>query len=326
MANFPSEAAFRDYVESHKQELLEEAFLSFSAAQNMMHIPDNKGKKIVNKGSYSKSTFKKWKKLEFTDFTQKGDLRPIEVESHLIQHLDSYTPTQLEQSWIGERRKRGQDPQDFPFLQFFVGLAAKSIAHQSENLLFQSTLVPASTEGDEQYDAILAAITAAITATTLTVITGGTPWLPPPGGGTPPGGSNSIIDILEDQYDSFDEEQKAKPIKIFLRPGLASMYNRAYRNVHRQGATIDQNLNRVVLDASLDYAPATIIPSPGMGASNRIIMVPEDNIYYTYDMAEDSTKFNFQFILNTLYMWSDFRIGSGILDMNNDEIKVNELT
>lgn len=325
MAVFPSAEAFRDYVERHKQEIIEQAFLTFTSADHMDHVPDNKGKVVLLKGKYAKKTIKKWKKLQMSDFEQHGDLIPVTVASYLVQHIDTYTPTQLEQSYLGERRRRGQSFEDFPFMQFFIELAAKSLAAQMEVNIFQSAVVANSEEGDEQYDAILERLKQEVTAANLTPVIGGTPWLPPVGGGNAPVGSDHLINILENQYDTFPEEIKKQGVKCFMRPGLASMYNRTYRNIHRQGATVDQNLNRMVLDASLDYAPAEIIPCPGMGDSNRIVMTPRDNIYYTYDASEDDTSFNFQYLLNTLYMWSDFRYGSGFYFYEDDLIRINEL-
>lgn len=317
---------FRNYVESHKAEFIGMAFLLFISSMGLNHINENKGKVVIPKSTYSETPLKRWKRLtEASDFAQLGDIGTIEVDSYLAQFRDVYFPTELERMYKGEMRKKGQDPHDFPFSEWFTQEAAKAIAQQMERTVWQAKVDTGGDAAADIYDGILEQTKAAITAGTLTPVALGTPVQQKSKDQEFLAGEIGIINLVEQLYDNLPEAIKMRGVKIWLSPALMTMYSRSYRDVYRDGVTIDPDLNRPVLDSTNSYAPAVFHPCPGMGDSQRIIIAETDNLYYTYDVEDDATKITTEKHFNGLYMFSDVRIGSGILQPEDAWMTCNEL-
>lgn len=321
-----STATFKAYVEENKEEFIEAAYLGFKSSDFLTHHPGNKGKMTTQDITYNTDPISDWKQLTVSDFTQKGDVSTLEMDSYLMQLTDSYIPTEMEKSYLGFMRKSGQDPKDFPLAAYMLREAAKASRWQIARLVWQAAVGHSSGGVWAKYDAILEQIKDAITATDLTVQTLNTIIARTSPTDAAGAGETAAVDAFEAVWDALPEAVKNEGVNIYCSPAMARLYARDYRNFYRQGATVDPVLNRPILDvAGEDDAQAMIISVPEMGSSQRIIATSKRNLYYTYDMEVDFTNFNIQELFNTWYFWSDFRIGSGVHHANDAWMAVNEL-
>lgn len=321
-----SAASFRAYVETHIDDIFMPAFYGFPSAMALENLPNNKGKAVMPFATMTADPVKKWKVLATSDFSQLGDIDTIEVDSYLAQFRDKYVPTQVETSYLGKMRSAGQDPRDFPFEAMFIELAVKAIAQQNEKIVWQAVTNGGGSSATDLYDGLLEQLKDAITATDVTPLTLGNLYVPTSQSDTIPGGSISIIDAFEQVYAGLPEALKAEATYIYCSIDNQRKYEQAYRNVYRSGVNVDTNLNRPMLDSTAKDAPCYIMGLPGLAGSNRLIATVKRNAIYTYDVLEDPSAFTTEMHLNTLYMFSDYRIGSKWAQANDNWISCNELT
>lgn len=325
MALFPNAEAFRDHVEKHKDTFLLDLLLGFKSEMELTSEGGNKGELIEKKLSYERDVLQPWARLQASDFAQKGDIGQISMKSHLVQFRDVYYPTELERSYLGAMRKSGQDPHDFPFMQYFLQEAARTIRNNIEKMVWAAKKLVTPVTGMDIYDGILEQIKAAVAASDIAVQALGTPVIRAVGGSAA-AGELGYVDYFEQMFDALPEELKEMGVKIYCAPKHAQGYSYDYRNIHRLGATVDPNLDRMILDSSQNYhGDAVFCPVPGLIGSDRIIMTPMSNAYYTYDDAADAANFNIYEYFNGTFMWSDLRVGSGIKRLEDAWVVINDL-
>lgn len=317
---------FRGYVETHREEIIMKAFLTFASSNMLTHAPNNKGKQIALIGSIEDEIVNKWKVLNESDFSQKTDISTLEIESFRAQFRDYYVPEQLENSWLGERRQSGQDPRDFPFELFVLNMWTKAMMQFNERNLWQAVKDDNVDSGNALYDGLLKQKDNAVVAGDLTPISLGQPFVKAYREQTVPTGFRSMIEILETLYhDGVHEALKNEGVEIYMSSKMFSNYNLEYRNLFGTPSNAQENLVRRRLDSSNAYAPAMLHSVPGMGDSKSIIITPRRNAIYTYDVADDMTTFNFEQRFNKLFIWGAYRIGSKFLVANDDWMVTNEL-
>lgn len=317
--------AFRDYVETHIDEIIDEGFLNFGSADVLTHLPNNKGKAIMNTSTVSSDIVQKWKELGLADFAQKVDMGLVEVDSYRGQFKDKYVPEALENVYLGALRKSGQDPKDFPFEAHILQLLVKAIAQFNEKVLWQA-VTAGGDSGMDAYDGLLKQLTDAITATDVTPTTYETLWKPKNNTEATPANSTSIIDVVEGLAHQLPVANRSMGLNVYMSVANKVMYDQAYRNVFGARPTQDMsyNISRTMVDGT-EGAPVYIVPVAGMGASNRIIVTPQWNAVYTYDVAEDASTFNYQWIFNVFHIFGAFRYGSKFLILDDNWIACNEL-
>ena len=317
---------FREYVETHRDDIILKSFLRFASANMLTHVPNNKGKQIALIGSIKDEIVHRWKVLSESDFDQKTDIDVLEVESFRAQFRDFYVPEALENGWIGERRSSGQNPRDFPLEQFVLDIWVRAMYQFNERNLWQAVKDDNVDSGMALYNGFLQQVKTAITVGDLSPIALDQPYVAWDRQETIPAGFRNIIEIFETLYhDGVPEPVKNEGVEIYCSSKMFSDYNRAYRNLLGVKSPATEQLQRMTLDFSNAYAPATLHSVPGMGDSKRIIITPRRNMVYTYDVADDMTTFNFEQRFNKLFIWGTYRIGSKILVPNDDWMAVNEL-
>lgn len=316
---------FKAYVEVNLPIFMESAFMGFKSSNFLTHYGGNKGKMTIQDITYNQNPIGTWKVLEPADFTQKGDAATLEMDSYLLQLRDGYVPTELEKTYAGVWRQRGQDPMDFPLAMYMLEQAGRAVNWQIARLIWQAKTGHASGGVWDDFNGILAQVAAGVGATHLTEQVIGDVIVRPNSSATAGVGETAAVDAFEEVWDALPEAVKQEGVNIYCSPAMARKYNKDYRNVYRQGATVDPVLNRVILDvAGEDDARAVIIPTPEMGTSTRIIATAQRNMYYTYDMDGDQTKFNIVEYYNSWHFWSDFRIGGGVHHANDEWMAVSD--
>jgi len=322
-------AGYRDYVEKHIDKIIDDAFLAFNSANVLTHIPNNKGKAILGRGTVSDNIVRKHKVLDIANGQQSVDVDVLEVESFRAQFHEKYVPELMEDSYYGYLRTAGQNPEDFPFEAYVLMLLAKSIRQWHERQLWQSVKNDATDNGTDLFDGLLKQVSDAVAANDVTPISFGTPYRRKNQTDVAPAGFTAMVELTEELYTNGipDAWKDAGGVNIYMSRRNKRLYNQDYRNAYGIDPVVSKqyNIERTTIDLSEGEDAVNIIGVSGMGASNRIIMTPQANAVYTYDVQPDMTTFRMQYILNVLHIFGAFRVGAEFLIKNDDWMAVNEL-
>lgn len=323
-------ASYRDYVEKNIDQIIDDAFLAFRSANVLSHLPNNKGKAVLGKGTVSADIVRKHKVLRPGEGRQSVDVDVLEVESFRAQFHEEYVPELMEGSYYGYLRKAGQDPKDFPFEAYVILMLTKALMQWHERMMWQSVKNDATDDGSDLFDGFLKQVDDGVANNDLTPISFGTPYKRRHQQDVAPAGFTAMVELVEELYTNGipDAWKDAGGINIYMNRRHKKMYNQDYRNAYGIDPVVSKqyNIERTTIDRSEDSEDdVNIIGVSGMGASNRIIMTPVSNMIYTYDVMGDATQFNFQYLLNALNIFGTFRIGAKILLKNDDWMAVNEL-
>lgn len=323
-------ATFRDYVETHIDKIIDDAFFAFKTADVLTHIPNNKGKAVLGKGTVSEDLVRKHKVLRPGEGRQSVDVSTLEVESFRAQFHEEYVPELMENNYYGHLRKTGQNPKDFPFEAYVLMLLAKALRQWHEKKLWQNVKNDATDNGSDLFDGLLKQVTDGVANNLITPISYGTPYRRKNQQDVAPAGFTAMVELVEDLYTNGipDEWKDMGGVNIYMSRRLKKLYNQDYRNAYGIDPVVSKqyDINRTKIDkAEDDEDDVNILGINGMGSSNRIIMTPMANAIYTYDVQEDMSQFNMQYILNALNIFGSFRVNAKFLIMNDDWMAVNEL-
>jgi hypothetical protein len=77
-------------------------------------------------------------------------------------------------------------------------------------------------------------------------------------------------------------------------------------------------------EIQLDASSTVLTVCPGMGSSQRLILTPQDNIWFAYAYADDSETWLFDTDVRTLRAWSDYWFGVGYHIFDDRILRVND--
>lgn len=314
--------AFQAYVSENLPVFIALAFFGMTTSQFVMPDGNNKGEHIIQVGAVDGEIVGPWKELSVDDGNKSTSLKPVKLRTVRGQFHEKFIPEELENNYLGELRKRGQDVDDFPLYQYMMELLAGRIAQNNEKAMWKAVETATPTKLSEMFDGYLKQITDAISDSALTPVVLGNLWVPENSQDTAPTGSVDIYDAFEQLVDTLPEEVQQEGVYIFCSAKNKRNWERA--NKRKFGLTAT-DLQRDELDRTSMTGEMKVIGCPGLNGSNRIIATPMRNIYFSYDDPEDSNTFNVQKILNVFHVFGSYRIGANFAVVNNDWMAINEL-
>jgi len=151
------------------------------------------------------------------------------------------------------------------------------------------------------------------------------------GGGIPgaavvptPDGSittTNVVELIESMWMALGNAYKEMPVDVYLSWENFQRYQQGYRETYGFNFTNTQNAR-----ATLDFSQnAQLIPMPGMGTSDRIVMTPRGNLNVGYDWSGDDKMFNFEQNKRVMDFWMDFKVGCQIQQVDEGALIVNDL-
>lgn len=303
MANgidFTDAQAYKAYVEKFAKELFTRMFYGFRTAQLATAHEGIKGRKVLTELVIGTGLAKRWK-AEF-EGTQNTSYKPyvLEVFANKVEH--SVIPQEFESSYLGMMRKTGQDPADYPMEAYTLGKILNQLEQEIEDAFWQAVQVAVPADTDllgETFDGILHQIGDAITATTLTPVATGAIT------------DADVLDQFRAMWAIVNKPQKAMGTDFFVSYNVYDKYRIKYKqtyNVDPAYVKIDNS----DYDQGIRYElsnKATIIPTPGMGDSDRVLIIPRDRLHYGFDALADWENFRFYQKHRQLDYWSDFKFG-----------------
>lgn len=312
-------ASYQAYVQDFGDQLISKAFFSpktvqLAAAAGAVH-EGVKGKKTLTTLSVASNKAVAWK----SDFSAAADAtvwEPRTLTVYAIKRDLSFVPQEFEDTYLGMFRARGQNPgQDMPFEGYVLNQILGKNAEEIEITLWQGARAGSVTAGttpmNQVIDGFLELIRDAITATDLNPV-------------TTPGGSittTNIIELVEEMWDNLGAAYKERAVNVYMSWANFKKYQVAYREAY--GKYTAPGIAMDMLDFNQN---AKLIPMPGMGTSDRIVMTPADNLHVGYDSFADTNLFNFEQNKRVIDFYMDFKIGCQIGLLDDEVIVVNDLT
>jgi len=303
--------ALRAYVEQQSDTIMELTLRGAPSLQYMTPVPGVTGERLLEWAQVN-DLIKPWA-AAFAPDADTIERTPIRVRSYFQKAELQFTPKQDFFNYKGYLAKTKMSAEDYPFAQWCMDKATKRIRTQMEfQQLFTGDRVDPPTAADEMFNGLLTLIADDLAA--------GTPVLTPVTTGALV--SSTIIDQIEQMDDAIDEEYRSGTMRMYCAPEVFRMYRRKYRaeaGFHPMNETTD-TMNEIMIDGSM-----TMLTScPGMTGSQRLILTPEENVYYAYDGESDTEVWEFETDHRNLDAWCDHWFGAGFFIFDPRILYVND--
>ena len=136
---------------------------------------------------------------------------------------------------------------------------------------------------------------------------------------------NPIIEQLRDMWEEVGVPYKEGGVDILMSYTNYDKYRKAYKDAYK----VDPAYVMITasgykgIEFELGNGNTRIIPVVGMGASNRIVITPRENLHMAIDDPSD-VMFNVEGVKRELHFWMDFRMGAQILLVKDGILVVND--
>lgn len=316
-ANLTDVASYLAYVQDYHDELITRAFYSPETMQYSTPHEGVKGKKTLTRLKAATGKAVAWKS-DFVAATDAVSFHPRHLEVAAVKRDLSFTPQEFESTYLGRYRMKGQNPgADLPFEGAILQAILDGHAEEMDAAFWQAvkagSVTPGTTPMDQCFDGFLQIIADEITATNLSpVVTSG-------GGIT----TTNVIELLEEMWLALGAAYKKREVFVFLSWANFQKYQQGYREAYGVNSNWNTQDARVRLDFSQN---AILVPMPGMGTSNRVVMTPRGNLHVGYDDFADTNMFEFEKSKRQMDFWMDFKVGVQIAQIDEDCLIVNDLT
>jgi hypothetical protein len=311
-------AAYQAYVQDFHDELIVRAFYSPDTVQLSTAHEGVKGKKTLTRLKFVKGKAVAWKS-DFVAATGAVTLHPRTIEVEAIKRDLSFVPQEFEDTYLGEFRKKGQNPgEDLPFEGQILNSILGGHAEELEEAFWQAvkagSITPGTTPMAECFDGFLQIIIDEITG-------GGIPGsavIPVPGGAW---SMVNVVETVENMWKALGPSYKKMAVDVYMSWNNFTLFNQAYRELYgfNFGST---EAARKKLDFSMN---ANLVALPGMGESDRVVMTPRGNLHVAYDDLSDLNMFEFEKSKRQMDFWMDFKVGVQIAQIDEAGLIVNDL-
>ena len=309
-------AGYKAFVEEISSDIFTKLFYGFRTANLATLHEGVKGKKV-----WTEQQMLTLAKAYFANFNP-GDtnaLVPVVLETNANKVEHKEIPQEMEDTYLGFLRRNGFNHQEWPLERYTVENLLKKLNQEFENAVWQGDKkATALAEGDAMaitFDGFLKIIADAITATDLTPVTTGAIT------------EANILANLKLMYAELSPELKAAGTDIFMSYANFDKYVAAMDAVHPNSDAAYVELGAAGYNGIRYRQGAgntTIIPVAGMGTSDRILMIPRENLHIGFDSMSDWSNFNFEQQVRELLYWMDFKIGVTITLLRDGIAVVND--
>ena len=311
-------AAYRDYVQDFSDDLIIKAFYSGKTQLVAEVLEGIKGRMTLTRLKTAANKAVAWSK-DFSAAADAVEFSPRHLDVVAIKRDLSFVPQEFEATYLGYMRRQGQNPgQDLPMEGYILDAVLKTHGEELEAALWQGvkagSVVAGTTPMNQCFDGFLEIISDAVTAVTI------------PAGQViaTPGGSittANIVALTETMWNALGAGYKEGQVYVFMSWANFQKYQQGYRADY--GKYVSTNKDATV---TLDFSQnAILMPMPGMGTSNRIIMTPGKNLKVGYDQISDQ-MFEFEQNKRVIDFWLDFKVGCQIAQLDEGALVVNDLT
>lgn len=317
--NYGHAEAFQDYVRTYAEEFFTRMFYGFRTAQLAQPFEGIKGEHVVTELEIGENLARRWAK-EFQAVADAVKPKPTKITTVLNKVDFSIVPQQYEKSYLGQLRKKGQNPDDWPFQAYVLDKVMAKLKTEFEVAIWKGEEAAVPADGDylrETFNGYLKLIVDAILANDITpVVTGAVTE------------ANSV-EALRLMWAQVGEAEKEGGVDIMLSYEQYDNYRKRYKDIFKanpEETTIINNAGYTIsgLRYELGAGNTYLIPVAGLAGSGRIVITPRENLAYGMDDPADTEMFNVERITRELRFWMDFRMGAQILMKKDGMLVVND--
>lgn len=303
--------ALRAYVEQQSDTIMELTLRGAPSLQFMTPVPGVTGERLLEWAEVL-DIIKPWAPA-FAPDADTIKRTPIKVRSYFQKAELSFTPKSDFFNYKGYLAKTKQKAEDYPFAKWAMEKATKRIQTQMEfQQLFTGDRVDPPAAAADMFNGLLTLIADDLGS--------GSPVLTPVATGVLT--SATIIDQIEQVDDAIDEEHRLGTMRLFCAPEILKMYRRKYRgesNFHP-----DNPNTNATREIAIDGSTTILTACPGMKGSQRLMLTPEENVYYAYDGESDTEVWEFEQDHRNLDAWCDHWFGAGFFIFDPRILYVND--
>lgn len=300
-------AALGDYCREHRDIMISEALLD-EDFQNNFEVMDDVTDELPLPNLSITDLIKPADPVNFTPTSNALEFgaRSLKVRGVKVDLL--LIPQILEKTWLG-KMKKASDPMELPFEQFIMNYISSKI---KENLrlqaIYRGTYNAAGVTPIDTMDGFLKLVSDEITAGKIAPIVTG------------PITFDNTIDSLEATYDGLGEVYKASETEMKVNTQIFDWYGRKYRSLYN-GSPVYTGIKRDRVQ--LDGTNCTLVREPGLGASQRVICTPKENMVLGVDTLGDFNidvqKFN-----RSIKILIDLKAGVQLKEVHARALAVND--
>lgn len=307
--------AFQDYVRTFSDQLFTQMFYGFKTSDLATTYEGIKGEHIITELEVGENLARRWGK-NFDPVANAATFKPRKLKTVLNKVDFSIVPQQYEASYMGAWRKKGQNPEDWPFSQYVMDKVMTKLQQEFEVALWTGVEADTPSDGDylrQTFDGYLKIIVDALAAGDITAVATG---------------ASTTADIIADlrlMWAQVLTPYKEGGTDIFMSYAMYDTYRIAYKDAYK----IDPAYIQITeagyqgILYELGNGNTRIIPINGMAGSNRIIMTPRENLTIGIDSPSDTT-FDVHADIRMLKFAMDFRMGAQILMQKDGVLVVND--
>lgn len=229
-------------------------------------------------------------------------------------------PQVLEKTWLGYKNRKGSGGENqfqMPFEEFIMRhIIAKAKEDIHLNAIYRGAYNAAGTTPGATMDGLLEIISDEITATNLTATVTGAIT------------SANVNEKLLLVYDALGEAYKNKPTQMLVNPTIFDWYVRQYNPIVNS-SLVRNDVNGLATTPLLNSFPlfgtnCVLKREAGLGASQRVICTPMENMVYGVDSMSDSGDIMTQVHDRTIRLYIDFKSGVNFKQVNDDCLTVSD--
>lgn len=303
--------AFRDYVEKHREDVLD---LTLRGAPSLRHFTPFAGVtgELILEWDDIEDIVKPWAAAFGAD-ANLLTRRPIRLKSYFQKAEASFIPKLDFYTYKGYLVRTKMNAKDYPYARWAMNKMATKIKTQQEfQQIFTGDQLVTPLVAADIYNGLLTLIAddQALVTPVLTPVTTGVL------------ASATIVDQIEQMDDAINEEYRTVEMAMLVAPEVFKMYRRKYRALagfHPGNPDTDKED-----EIKLDGSSTTLISCPGMRSSQRIILTPKSNLYYAYDDPSDDSVFEMEQNHRQLDVWCDYWGGVGFLIFDPRIVYIND--
>lgn len=317
--NYGHAEAFQDYVRTYAEDFFTRMFYGFRTAQIALPFEGIKGEHVVTELEIGENLARRWSKT-FQAVADAINPKPTKIKTVLNKVDFSIVPQEYEKSYLGQLRKKGQNPEDWPYQAYVLDKVMAKLKQEFETAIWkgEEEAVPADGQYLRQtFDGYLKLIADAITATDITpVVTGAI-------------SAANAVESLRTMWEQVGEAEKENGVDLLMSYAHYDNYRKRYKalfGANPEETTLINNAGYSIsgLRYELGAGNSYLIPIAGLSGSSRIIITPRENLAYGMDDPADTEMFNVERQTRELRFWMDFRMGAQILMKKDGILVVND--
>lgn len=304
---FVDAAVVQDHVRDFGQSVTEEALLGFKSAKYLSFEYGIKGSKVLTRfevvGNMGSN-----RRRGYASNPDAFKFKPRTIYNYEADFQWDILPSDFEGSYLGKFRKKGQSPDDIPFLTYCMNGSIKKKKTESNQAIWTGVRDEA-VKGDSMkiYDGYLTILGKELTANN--------PLISPVATGLIT--EADVLDQVEAMWMSLDDAVKEMPLYLHCSLTTALLYYKAW------GAKYGTNANEDAGNAIKEVMNVKAVPHAGI-KGHELMLALTDNLVFATDSEVDDEKLNVRPHGKGWWYWADYREGVEFRTIDKRYMAIND--